>query len=135
MQNSFEKQVQEKMDELQFVPTEPVWQNIEKQIRTKKDRRRLLLWLPFLFLFLGGGIRWLSNDNNVTKSVAIIENKNADEKADGPQITAEHQTTIEKKNATVTPIQSSESRVYVNTSPVPKEINSASLNSVSSNEK
>ncbi len=134
MQNSFEKQVQEKMDELQFVPTEPVWQNIEKQIRTKKDRRRLLLWLPFLFLFLGG-IWWLSNDNNVTKSAATIENKNADEKADGPQITAEHQTTIEKKNATVTPIQSSGSRAYVKTSPVPKEINSASLNSVSSNEK
>src|SRR5215218_5196075 len=112
MQNSFEKQVQEKMDELQFVPTEPVWQNIEKQIRTKKDRRRLLLWLPFLFLFLGG-IWWLSNDNNVTKSAATIENKNADEKTRLGETTSAQQTTIEKKNATVTSIETPGSPSYV----------------------
>ena len=70
MQNSFEKQVQEKMDELQFVPTEPVWQNIEKQIRTKKDRRRLILWLPFLFLLLGGGAWWFTARYQNADSVA-----------------------------------------------------------------
>ena len=59
MQNSFERQVQEKMDELQLVPSEPVWQNIEKQIRAKKDRRRFVLWMPVLFLLLGGGVWWI----------------------------------------------------------------------------
>lgn len=69
MQNSFEKQVQDKMDELQFVPTEPVWQNIEKQIRNKKDRRRYILWLPLLFLILGGGVWWLATQDHTKNSV------------------------------------------------------------------
>lgn len=69
MQNSFEKQVQEKMDGLEFVPTEPVWMNIEKQIRIKKDRRRFVLWLPFVFL-LSGGAWWM-----------IAQNQNADRPA------------------------------------------------------
>lgn len=73
MQNSFEKQVQEKMDELQFVPTEPVWQNIEKQIRTKKDRRRMILWLPFLFLLLGGGTWWFTTLHQNADTVARAE--------------------------------------------------------------
>src|SRR5947209_3893205 len=36
MQNEFEKQVQQKMEELNFTTSEPVWLNIEKQIRNKK---------------------------------------------------------------------------------------------------
>ena len=69
MQNSFEKQVQEKMDELRFVPTEPVWQHIEKQIRNKKDRRRFILWLPLLLLLLGGGVWWLATQDHTKNSV------------------------------------------------------------------
>lgn len=58
MQNDFEKEVRQKMDELKFVPTEPVWSKIEAQIRTRKDRRRLIFWLPlFLLVLLAGG--WL----------------------------------------------------------------------------
>jgi len=45
MQNEFEKQVQQKMEELQLVPSAPVWEKIEEQIRRKKDRRRLILHL------------------------------------------------------------------------------------------
>ncbi|MGN6163843.1 MAG: hypothetical protein ACTHOF_04810 [Flavisolibacter sp.] len=74
MQNSFEKQVKNKMDELQFVPTTPVWQKIEKQIRTKKDRRRLILWLPFLCLLLCGGIWWLSTANHSATNRIITIN-------------------------------------------------------------
>ncbi|MGZ3886283.1 MAG: hypothetical protein ACXVBP_02555 [Flavisolibacter sp.] len=66
MQNSFEKQVKEKMDELRFVPGPPVWENVEKQIRAKKDRRRSLLWLPVLFLLWGGGIWWISTSPSLT---------------------------------------------------------------------
>lgn len=56
-ENDFEKQVQQKMEELQFVPSEPVWQKVELQIRQKKTRRRLvLLLLPLLLL--GGGAWW-----------------------------------------------------------------------------
>src|SRR5438309_10054205 len=56
MQNEFEKQVQQKMEELNFTPSEPVWLNIEKQIRNKKDKRRLFIWLPILIAFLSGSL-------------------------------------------------------------------------------
>jgi hypothetical protein len=62
MQNNFEKKVQEKMDELQFSPSAPVWANVEKAIRRKKERRRLLLWLPLLAL-LFGGLWWVTNES------------------------------------------------------------------------
>ena len=57
MQNDFEKQVQQKMGELNLVPSEPVWTNIEKEIR-KKDKRRFFIWLPLILLLAGGGLYW-----------------------------------------------------------------------------
>jgi hypothetical protein len=68
MPNDFEKQVKEKMDELTFVPTAPVWEHIEKQIRAKKDRRRFLLWLPLIILITGGGT-WLLRNGQTNKHV------------------------------------------------------------------
>jgi hypothetical protein len=73
MQNEFEKQVQKKMEELDLVPSGPVWQKIEEQIRQKKDRRKLILWLPILFLFLGGGLWWLERGDGAEVSPAGIE--------------------------------------------------------------
>jgi hypothetical protein len=61
MQNEFEKQVQQKMEELKLVPSEPVWQKVEMQIRKKKDRRRLIFWIPLTALLLGSGL-WLGID-------------------------------------------------------------------------
>ena len=65
MQNDFEKQVQKKMEELDFIPSEPVWTNIEKEIR-KKDKRRYFIWLPVLLLLAGGGLYW---NYSINKSV------------------------------------------------------------------
>lgn len=56
MPNDFEKQVKQKMEELTFVPQEPVWTNIEKQIRQKKKRRSAILWLPVMLVLIGSGI-------------------------------------------------------------------------------
>jgi Outer membrane protein beta-barrel domain len=53
-ENNFEKQVQQKMNELHFVPSAVVWQEVEKQISERKRRRVLFIWLPFLVLMLGG---------------------------------------------------------------------------------
>lgn len=61
MQNEFEKQVQQKMEELKLVPSDPVWQKVEMQIRRKKDRRRLIFWIPLLVALLGGGL-WMGID-------------------------------------------------------------------------
>ena len=51
--NDCEKQVKEKVDRISFVPTAPVWEQIQKQIRQKKTSRRFLLWLPIIILLTG----------------------------------------------------------------------------------
>ncbi|MGZ8544798.1 MAG: hypothetical protein ACXWV0_05850, partial [Flavisolibacter sp.] len=71
MQNEFEKQVKAKMEELDFVPSAPVWPKIEAQIRQEKDRRRLLLWLPLLTLLVGGAITWMVIKASDKSSLAI----------------------------------------------------------------
>ena len=68
MQDEFEKQVQQKMEELKLVPSEPVWQKVEMQISKKKDRRRLIFWIPLLALLLSGSL-WIGIDqysNNIS---------------------------------------------------------------------
>jgi hypothetical protein len=55
MQNDFEKQVQQKMGELKLVPSEPVWEKVEMQIRKKKDRRAVIFWIPLIAL-IGAGL-------------------------------------------------------------------------------
>lgn len=57
-EQNFEKQVQQKMEELSLTPSAPVWQKVEGEIRKKKDRRRLIFWLLPLLL-VGGGAWWL----------------------------------------------------------------------------
>jgi hypothetical protein len=78
MSNEFEKQVRQKMEELKLVPSEPVWQKVEMQIRKKKDRRRLLLWIPFLVLLLSGGL-WIGIDH-YSNQVAYNKNNSKTEK-------------------------------------------------------
>lgn len=73
MRNDFEKQVRDKMDELHFAPSEPVWGKIEEQIRYKKDRRRVILWIPVLVALLAGGMWWLNTTGERTRSLAETE--------------------------------------------------------------
>jgi hypothetical protein len=63
-EQNFEKQVRQKMEELSLTPSEPVWKKVELQIREKRDRRRLLFWLPLTALLLTGGIWHISNNLN-----------------------------------------------------------------------
>jgi hypothetical protein len=85
--NDFEKQVQQKMDELQLRPSAEVWEEVEKRIRKEKKRRWFILWF-FIFgvLLLGGTGWWLTAgnkdhvvDNNVTTQ--RTPNKTTDETA------------------------------------------------------
>lgn len=52
-ENNFEQQVQLKMDELQFTPSEKVWQQLEPRIREKRKRRRWMLIPLFITAMLG----------------------------------------------------------------------------------
>src|SRR5688500_12607969 len=75
LNREFEKQVQDKMEELQFTPSAPVWTNIEKVIRKKKDRRRILFWLPLVALGLGGGTWWALQDTPASPMAVTAREK------------------------------------------------------------
>lgn len=56
-ERNFEKQVRDKMDELSFVPSRPVWEKVEVQIKRKKEKRRIMFWLLPL-IFVSSGLGW-----------------------------------------------------------------------------
>ncbi len=68
-QNNFEKQVQQKMDELKISPSESTWQHIEKRISQKNKHRRIAAILFFsTMIFLTGGY-WLYNSIRNTNAI------------------------------------------------------------------
>ncbi len=75
-ENRFEKQVQQKMDELKIQPSESVWKKIEAQIEKKSSSKRglLILFLLFGLLFFAGYFIWDSKQQPV--SGKIISEKN-----------------------------------------------------------
>ena len=81
--NEFEKQVQQKMDELQLRPSAEVWEEVERRIRKEKKRRGVILWIFILAMLLLGGTGWLflsgnkkqSLTNNSEKIITAGDNK------------------------------------------------------------
>jgi len=107
MQNEFEKQVQQKMEELNLVPSDPVWQKVEVQIQRKKDRRRMIIWIP-LFVLLAGTL-WLGIDqySNKATSAKTIDKL---EIQDGAVVSKDAEKAIEKYNPGL--VQKSGSKTY-----------------------
>ncbi|MBS1564781.1 MAG: hypothetical protein JST39_10345 [Bacteroidetes bacterium] len=63
--NDFEKQVQLKMDELTFAPSDEVWTEVQRQISQRRKRRLLIWWWTFPVLLAGGlGIFILNHHSN-----------------------------------------------------------------------
>jgi hypothetical protein len=61
--NEFEKQVQQKMDELRLHPSDAVWSNIQAHISKKKRPKLAWIFFPTLIICLGIGY-WLMNLEN-----------------------------------------------------------------------
>ncbi len=76
-ENNFEKQVQEKMDQLGFDPSDAVWAAVDKEINKEKRRRRPFFILFFLtgLLLTGGGIYYVVIKNPAPGIVAIRQQK------------------------------------------------------------
>lgn len=70
--HDFEKQVQQKMEQLRLRPSDAVWTKVDKRIRKERRRRRVVLWLPlFLLCIVAGGYFYhdaQSNNNKFTAS-------------------------------------------------------------------
>jgi hypothetical protein len=70
-QNNFEKNVQQKLDELKIPPSDSVWTNIEKNIgKKKKDRTMILIFLFLILILLSGGY-WLFNSGKNNQQIHI----------------------------------------------------------------
>lgn len=71
----FEKQVQQKMQELRFAPGSDVWARVQADIQRKKRRRPVVLWLLLAGLLVGGS--WIAytsmNQNGEPVSQAKIQ--------------------------------------------------------------
>ncbi len=64
-ENEFEKQVQQKMDELRLRPSDAVWLKIEVKIPKEKRRRWILIFWPVVLIgFLYGGYIFLNKNFN-----------------------------------------------------------------------
>ncbi len=76
MQNNFEKEVQQKMEELQLVPSPPLWEKIALEIQPEKKRRRIFFWIFVALLIVGmGAWCYVSTPNRPLKSMpqAVIQ--------------------------------------------------------------
>lgn len=76
-ENEFERQVQQKMHELKFQPSDTVWHKIEAQIKKEKRKKWILILLPLIGIFsLYGGYK-LFTANNVIKTCQPSNNVSA----------------------------------------------------------
>src|SRR5688572_4830154 len=64
--NEFEKQVQQRMEELKIHPSDSIWPNIEAHLSKKKRRRLAWVFFPILLMCFCGGY-WLINSVNESK--------------------------------------------------------------------
>jgi len=70
----FEKEVQQKMAELEFSPSESVWANVDAAINGRRRRRAGLFWrfaLPGLLLVAGGAWYFLQEAPSKTAATAV----------------------------------------------------------------
>ena len=65
MQNEFEKQVQQKMEELKLTPSAPVWEEVKKQISNRRGKRRFMFFLLPATLLVGAGIWWIVSEKSL----------------------------------------------------------------------
>ncbi len=86
-ENEFEKQMQEKMKELQFSPSDAVWENVDQEINKKEKRRRPLFWLFLFFglMVLGGGYYFITNNKSNTIISDNRSSKPIDEKRESSE--------------------------------------------------
>ncbi|MBC7826696.1 MAG: PorT family protein [Chitinophagaceae bacterium] len=89
--HNFEKQIQQKLDELKIPPADTVWSGVEAQIRKDKRRRRGVIFLPLLFLLIGAGVYFIFQDTvslrngSVTKSPSTKTNPNQNSNNSTPE--------------------------------------------------
>jgi hypothetical protein len=86
-EDEFEKQVQMKMDQLAFDPSDTVWANVDRAVNKDKNRRKPLFWLFFLAvpIVIGTGYFYFTNGHS---GIPVTIKPSATTEAGLPQQTA-----------------------------------------------
>jgi len=88
----FEKNVQEKMQELRFQPSQEVWKRVEAGITPQRRRRPMVIWFLFAGLLLAGGSFYFINTSS-NKNISANKHQQP-----GQAIAGKQETIIEKEN-------------------------------------
>ena len=108
----FEKAVQDKMEQLEFIPSDSVWENIETAVASHRRRRAVPVFFWFLLaglLLTGAGAAiYLRTDirpvaKNVSAPAGVSPEKSAPVSADAQSVTHTPAVSDQLKNAPVTP--------------------------------
>ena len=73
-EQNFERQVRQTLDELSLVPSPPVWEGVEAQIRRRKERWKALFWMLPLILVALLATWFLLSKPNTTASTKQQQN-------------------------------------------------------------
>lgn len=76
-ENNFEKQVRERLDELRFQPTAPVWQQVSTHIRKRRKRRRLAYFTLAALILTTAAIGWPSLRQWTGNKEPVAQNESA----------------------------------------------------------
>ena len=101
----FEKQVNQKMQELHFAPNPEVWARVEADIQKKKRRRPIIFWFLFAGLLTAGAGLWFShgwNEKKGVKSGSVEHKNNRKEESTAPVTVASQQKVFTQKKEPLT---------------------------------
>lgn len=95
-EREFEKQVQQKMQELKFQPGADVWARVQADMQKKRRRRPVLLWMLLAGLMIGSA--WIlyttvGNNDNTQQAAAPVPSSETNE----PATRKDNNTTAEPK--------------------------------------
>ncbi|HSB93876.1 MAG TPA: outer membrane beta-barrel protein [Flavitalea sp.] len=93
--HEFERQVQQKMDELKFSPSANVWKGVEIELDKGQNRRPGLIWwmAALLVLLAGGGYLFYSNNSSnfppftQNQAVKTLNSSDADQRVNNNEVT------------------------------------------------
>lgn len=97
--HEFEKKVQSSLEQLKLRPSVAVWAAVESNIRKEKRRRRMILWLPICFLFLGAGGYFMLQGKHASPQQDVAAQTTAPSSS---TTSSNANTTISDNNSTLT---------------------------------
>ena len=116
--HQFEKKLSQQMADFKLKPSAEVWQQVERQIKEDRRRRRWFFILPLAALFLGGMLYavWPTESTVENESTTVLENKQTTVSGNQPAAESKNNpsaTTNTNTNTTDSPLTITKSSTEV----------------------